>query len=124
MKASPAPLRTGCCSTRYADHVFEGMTLAAFALSARKGFLYLRGEYHFLRALEHVLARRREAGLLGASIAGGPGFDFDIDIHLGAGAYVCGEESALLESLEGKRGTPRIRPPFPVTRGYRPSRPR
>jgi [NiFe] hydrogenase diaphorase moiety large subunit len=65
-----------------------------------------------------VLQQRRAAGLLGAGILGEPGFDFDIQIHLGAGAYVCGEESALIESLEGKRGTPRIRPPFPATRGY------
>ena len=57
-------------------------------------------------------------GLLGASICGAQGFDFDIEIHLGAGAYICGEESALIESLEGKPGKPRIRPPFPVTVGY------
>ncbi|WP_374267295.1 NAD(P)H-dependent oxidoreductase subunit E [Zoogloea sp.] len=103
----------------YADLVFEGMTLAAWAIGAQTGFLYLRGEYRDLRPqLEAVLARRRAAGLLGAGILGTPGFDFDIQIHLGAGAYVCGEESALIESLEGKRGTPRIRPPFPVTHGY------
>jgi NADH:ubiquinone oxidoreductase subunit F (NADH-binding) len=77
--------------------------------------IYLRGEYRYL--LEHlqaVLQRRREGNLLGDAIQGRAGFDFDIDIHIGAGAYVCGEESALIESLEGKRGTPRIRPPFPV----------
>ncbi len=102
-----------------ADLVFEGMTLAAWATGAREGVLYLRGEYRYLLPhLEAVLAGRRAAGLLGADIAGQAGFDFDIEIHLGAGAYVCGEESALLESLEGKRGTPRIRPPFPVTHGY------
>ncbi len=67
---------------------------------------------------EAVLARRRRRNLLGAGILGRAGFDFDIEIHLGAGAYVCGEESALIESLEGKRGTPRNRPPFPVTHGY------
>src|SRR6185369_17157952 len=62
--------------------------------------------------------RRRRENLLGTDIIGIPGGDFDIEIHLGAGAYVCGEESALIESLEGKRGTPRNRPPFPVTNGY------
>jgi [NiFe] hydrogenase diaphorase moiety large subunit len=66
-----------------------------------------------------VLANRRASNLLGKRILGTDGFDFDITIHVGAGAYVCGEESALIESLEGKRGTPRIRPPFPVERGYR-----
>ncbi|MBW7859775.1 MAG: NAD(P)H-dependent oxidoreductase subunit E [Rhodocyclaceae bacterium] len=102
-----------------AERVFEGMTLAAWATGARTGFVYLRGEYRFvLDALQAVLARRRAAGLLGMGILGEAGFDFDIEIHLGAGAYVCGEETALLESLEGRRGTPRIRPPFPVTHGY------
>ena len=85
---------------------------------AARGFLYLRGEYQFLLApLEAKLEAMRRARLLGASICGAPGFDFDIEIHLGAGAYVCGEESALIESLEGKPGKPRIRPPFPVTLG-------
>ena len=65
-----------------------------------------------------MLARRRAEGLLGSNICGQPGFDFDIEIHVGAGAYVCGEESALIESLEGKRGIPRNRPPYPVTHGY------
>jgi len=102
-----------------ADLVVEGMTVAAFVAGAKRGFLYLRGEYLFLLApLRETLARRRAAGLLGPSIRGAEGFDFDIDIHVGAGAYVCGEESALIESLEGKRGTPRNRPPYPVTSGY------
>ncbi|MCP5268865.1 MAG: NAD(P)H-dependent oxidoreductase subunit E [Zoogloeaceae bacterium] len=101
------------------DLVLEGMTLAAYALGARRGFVYLRGEYRYLlEPLQAVLAARRAAGLLGQSILGVHGLDFDIEIHLGAGAYVCGEESALIESLEGKRGTPRNRPPFPVTNGY------
>ena len=104
---------------RYGDLLFEGMTVCAYVLGARQGFLYLRGEYrHLLAPLEAVLARRRADGLLGESICGQRGFNFDIDIHLGAGAYVCGEESALIESLEGKRGIPRNRPPYPVTHGY------
>lgn len=103
----------------YADQVFEGMTAAAYAIGAQRGFLYLRGEYRYLLdALNATLNARRKANLLGRDILGIPGADFDIDIHLGAGAYVCGEESALIESLEGKRGTPRNRPPFPVTNGY------
>ncbi len=103
----------------YADKVFEGMTLCGYVIGARKGMLYLRGEYRYLRDhLEAVLARRRERRLLGANVLGQAGFDFDIEIHFGAGAYICGEESALIESLEGKRGTPRNRPPFPVTHGY------
>ncbi len=102
-----------------ADAVVEGMTLGALATGAWRGFLYLRGEYRFLLGhLEAVLERRRAARLLGESILGREGFDFDVAIHVGAGAYVCGEESALIESLEGKRGTPRSRPPYPVTEGY------
>ncbi|QSA98787.1 NAD(P)H-dependent oxidoreductase subunit E [Methylococcus sp. EFPC2] len=103
----------------HAHQVFEGMTLCADIVGARQGFLYLRGEYLALRpTLEAVLAERRTAGLLGNGILGRPDFDFDIEIHMGAGAYICGEESALIESLEGKRGVPRNRPPYPVTHGY------
>jgi [NiFe] hydrogenase diaphorase moiety large subunit len=119
-EGEPGTFKDRVLLTRCADTVIEGMTLAAYVVGANQGFIYLRGEYRYL--LDHlkaVLARRREQHLLGHSILGQPGWDFDIDIHLGAGAYVCGEESALIESLEGKRGTPRIRPPFPVERGYR-----
>ncbi|HJW03430.1 MAG TPA: NAD(P)H-dependent oxidoreductase subunit E [Azospira sp.] len=118
-EGEPGTFKDRVLLTDYPDHVFEGMTLAAYAVGATQGFLYLRGEYRYLlEPLQAVLARRREAGLLGSTICGQSGFDFDIQIHLGAGAYVCGEESALIESLEGKRGTPRIRPPFPVIKGY------
>jgi len=118
-EGEPGTFKDRLLLTRYADLVFEGMTLAAQVLGAKQGFLYLRGEYRYmLDHLEHVLARRRREGMLGHAILGVQGFDFDIQIHLGAGAYVCGEETALIESLEGKRGTPRIRPPFPVTHGY------
>ncbi len=103
----------------HADSLFEGMTVCAFAVGAKQGYLYLRGEYRYLLPhLQSVLARRRELGLLGVDILGQPGFSFDIGIVVGAGAYICGEESALIESLEGKRGIPRVRPPFPVTHGY------
>lgn len=118
-EGEPGTFKDRVLLTRHADLVFEGMTVAALAIGATQGFVYLRGEYRYLlERLEAVLQRRREANLLGANIAGRSGFDFDISIHLGAGAYVCGEESALIESLEGKRGTPRIRPPFPVEHGY------
>ena len=100
--------------------LFEGMTVAGYAVGAKTGLLYLRAEYAYLRAhLEAVLAEMRKAGLLGKAVAGAKGFDFDIVVRSGAGAYICGEESALLESAEGKRGEPRDRPPFPVQTGYR-----
>ena len=104
---------------RYADLVFEGMTVAAWAIGASRGFVYLRGEYRFLLdALRDTLERRRREGLLGAAICGREGFAFDVQIHVGAGSYVCGEASALVESLEGKRGIPRNRPPRLAEKGY------
>lgn len=104
----------------HADLVLEGMTVAGLAVGAQRGLVYLRAEYPFL--IEPLLARieeRRRAGLLGKDVRGARGFDFDVELHVGAGAYVCGEESALIESLEGKRGIPRNRPPYPVTHGYK-----
>ncbi len=118
-EGEPGTFKDRVLLSRYADLVFEGMTICAYVIGAAKGFLYLRGEYRYLLdPLNEVLERRRTAYLLGRGIFGQPGFDFDIEIHVGAGAYICGEESALIESLEGKRGVPRNRPPYPVTHGY------
>jgi NADH-quinone oxidoreductase subunit F len=95
----------------------EGMIIAAYAISAHKGYIYVRGEYPRAYAiLENALQEARQAGLLGENILGS-GFDFDIEMRLGAGAYICGEETALFESIEGKRGFPRIKPPYPTTHG-------
>jgi [NiFe] hydrogenase diaphorase moiety large subunit len=119
-EGEPGTFKDRVLLTRDADGVFEGMTVAARQIRAGLGFVYLRGEYRYLLPrLERVLEQRRADGLLGRSILGVEGFDFDIRIHLGAGAYVCGEESALLESLEGRRGVPRVRPPYPAQVGYR-----
>ncbi len=119
-EGEPGTFKDRVLLTRQADLVFEGMTLCALAIGAQQGYLYLRGEYRYLlEPLQAVLQRRRNNHLLGRNILGQAGFDFDIDIHVGAGAYICGEESALIESLEGKRGIPRSRPPFPVTHGYK-----
>ncbi len=99
-------------------HVIEGMIIAAYAIGASQGFIYVRAEYPI--AVEHIniaLDQAREAGLLGDDIAGA-GFGFDIQIRMGAGAFVCGEETALITSLEGNRGVPRPRPPFPAQSGY------
>jgi len=118
-EGEPGTFKDRVLLNSYADTVFEGMTIAAHVVGAKRGLMYLRGEYSYLlEHLQSVLLRRRQHGLLGIAILGQSGFDFDIEIHVGAGAYVCGEESALIESLEGKRGTPRIRPPFPVESGY------
>lgn len=118
-EGEPGTFKDRVLLTRQADLVFEGMTLCAQAIGAQHGYLYLRGEYRYLlEPLQDVLQCRRDNNLLGRNILGQAGFDFDIEIHLGAGAYICGEESALIESLEGERGIPRNRPPFPVTHGY------
>jgi [NiFe] hydrogenase diaphorase moiety large subunit len=118
-EGEPGTFKDRVLLNSYANGVFEGMTLCAGVIGARRGYLYLRGEYRYLlEPLERILQQRRENGLLGPDILGKAGFDFDIEIHLGAGAYICGEESSLIESLEGKRGIPRNRPPFPVTHGY------
>jgi len=99
--------------------LLEGMIIAGYAVGASEGILYVRYEYRYLkRYLEEILENARKKNYLGKSILGKEGFDFDIRIQFGAGAYVCGEESALIESAEGKRGEPRDRPPFPVEQGY------
>ena len=97
--------------------VVEAMTIAAFATGSERGFLYIRGEYPEAEArVAGAVAAARAAGLLGADILGS-GFAFDIELRRGAGAYICGEETALFESIEGKRGEPRNKPPFPVEVG-------
>ncbi|WP_031433869.1 NAD(P)H-dependent oxidoreductase subunit E [Methylomarinum vadi] len=117
-EGEPGTFKDRVLLNSYADQVFEGMTLCAAIIGAEQGYLYLRGEYrHLEQQLRDLLQQRREAGLLGDNILG-QGLNFDIEICMGAGAYICGEESALIESLEGKRGIPRNRPPYPVSHGY------
>jgi [NiFe] hydrogenase diaphorase moiety large subunit len=99
--------------------LLEGMVIAAYAAGASEGVIYIRYEYKYLQKyLEDILLRFREQGFLGKDICGKKGFNFDLRIQYGAGAYVCGQEAALIESVEGKRGEPRDAPPFPVRRGY------
>ena len=117
-EGEPGTFKDRVLLNSYAHQVLEGMTLCGAIIGAEQGFLYLRGEYLFLyEKLQNILKERREAGLLGQNILN-KGLNFDIEICLGAGAYICGEESALIESLEGKMGIPRNRPPYPVTQGY------
>jgi len=118
-EGEPGTFKDRVILTDYADLVFEGMTIAGLAIGADKGLVYLRGEYTYLRQhLEETLERRRANNLLGKNVGGKDGFNFDIEIRMGSGAYVCGEETALIESLEGNRGEPRNRPPFPVDTGF------
>jgi [NiFe] hydrogenase diaphorase moiety large subunit len=118
-EGEPGTFKDRVILTEFPDRVIEGMTLGAYAVGAREGLLYLRGEYAYLRRyLESVLQRRRDDGLLGRDILGRRGFDFDIRIVLGAGSYLCGEETALLNSCEGRPGDARHRPPFPTEAGF------
>ena len=118
-EGEPGTFKDRVILSEFADLVFEGMTIGALVIGAQRGIVYLRAEYTYLRPhLEAVLQRRREQKLLGKNVCGREGFDFDIEIRMGAGAYVCGEETALIESLEGQRGEPRNRPPFPIDTGY------
>ena len=97
--------------------LIEGMITASYALGSNRSYIYIRGEYAWIvDILEQAIAEAKNNGWLGKNILGS-GFDCEIYVQRGAGAYICGEETALLESLEGKRGNPRIKPPFPAVKG-------
>ena len=118
-EGEPGTFKDRVVLTERADLMFEGMTVAGYAIGAECGIVYLRAEYAYLRPfLEDLLAKRRNAGLLGNNILGKDGFNYDIRIQMGAGAYICGEETALISSCEGLRGDPKNRPPFPAQKGY------
>jgi [NiFe] hydrogenase diaphorase moiety large subunit len=117
-EGEPGTFKDRVLLTEYPELVFDGMVIGGYTIGAKKGLVYLRGEYEFMLAdLEIYLEQMREDKLLGDKILG-TDFSFDIEIRLGAGAYVCGEETALIESLEGNRGEARNRPPYPVNTGY------
>lgn len=118
-EGEPGTFKDRVILTESPEQVFAGMIIAGYAIGAREGILYLRYEYRYLvDYLEKTLDSLRQRNLLGNGIGGNSGFHFDIRIQLGAGAYICGDESALIESCEGKRGTPRVKPPFPVHQGF------
>ena len=118
-EGEPGTFKDRAILTERPDRVFAGMTISGYAIGATQGIVYLRAEYAYLLPfLEGVLEGRRRDGLLGKDVVGRLGFDFDIRIQMGAGAYVCGEESALINSCEGFRGDPRNRPPFPAQKGF------
>ena len=130
--ASKAEQKYACCNADEGDpgafmdrsvlegdphSVLEAMAIAGYAIGASQGYIYIRAEYPIaVKRLQIAIDQAREYGLLGKNIFDS-GFDFDIDIRLGAGAFVCGEETALMTSIEGKRGEPRVRPPFPAVKG-------
>jgi [NiFe] hydrogenase diaphorase moiety large subunit len=118
-EGEPGTFKDRVLLLEYPELVFDGMVVAGYTIGAKKGIVYLRGEYEYmLESLENHLTWMRKDHLLGKNILGREGFNFEISIRLGSGAYVCGEETALIESLEGCRGEPRNRPPYPVNTGY------
>ncbi len=118
-EGEPGTFKDRVLLLEYPALVFDGMVIAGYTIGAQIGILYLRGEYYYmLEFLENYLADMRKQNLLGKNILGTENFSFDIQIRLGSGAYVCGEETALIESLEGHRGEPRNRPPYPVNTGF------
>lgn len=118
-EGEPGTFKDRVLLTEKPELLFEGMAIGGYAVGADSGVLYLRAEYMYMKNyLEDVLKTLREKKILGKNAGGKDGFNFDITIQMGAGAYVCGEESALIESAEGKRGEPRNRPPFPVQTGF------
>jgi [NiFe] hydrogenase diaphorase moiety large subunit len=118
-EGEPGTFKDRVVLTENPDLVFEGMAIAGYAIGADLGIVYLRAEYAYLGAfLESLLQARRTQNLLGRNILGKQGFHFDIRIQMGAGAYICGEETALISSCEGQRGDPKTRPPFPAQKGY------
>jgi len=118
-EGEPGTFKDRVILTEIAPMLFEGMAVAGYAIGADEGVIYLRAEYMYLKKhLENVLDELRKKNILGKNVAGKSGFNFEIIIKYGAGAYICGEESALIESAEGKRGMPRNRPPFPAQYGY------
>lgn len=118
-EGEPGTFKDRVLLMEYPELVFDGMVVGGYTIGAQLGIVYLRGEYEYLlKPLEDYLEEMLKDNLLGKKILGKEGFDFDIEIILGSGAYVCGEETALIESLEGHRGEPRNRPPYPINTGF------
>jgi NADH-quinone oxidoreductase subunit F len=116
-ESEPGTFKDRYLMERIPHLLIEGMIISSFSLGANSAYIYIRGEYFYVsRILEQAIEEAYASGLLGKNILG-TGYDLDIYVQIGAGAYICGEETALLESLEGKRGNPRIKPPFPAIAG-------
>lgn len=117
-EGEPGTFKDRLMMERAPHQLIEGMIISGFAVGAHKGYIYVRGEYFFpIKVLREAIAEAYKAGLLGKNILGS-GFDFDLDVYSGAGAYICGEETGLISSLEGKKGQPKLKPPFPAIQGY------
>jgi NADH-quinone oxidoreductase subunit F len=117
-EGEPGTFKDRLMMERAPHQLIEGMIISGHAINSKKGYIYIRGEYTYpAQVLEKAIKEAYEAKLLGKNILG-TGIDFDLDIYLGAGAYICGEETGMISSLEGLKGQPKLKPPFPAVQGY------
>lgn len=117
-EGEPGTFKDRMMMERAPHQLIEGMIISAFAIGSKKSYIYVRGEYHYpIAVLEKAIREAYDAGYLGKNILGS-GFDHDMDVYSGAGAYICGEETGMISSLEGAKGQPKLKPPFPAIQGY------
>lgn len=117
-EGEPGTFKDRLMMERAPHQLIEGMIISAFAVKSHKAYIYIRGEYNYpVKVVEQAIKEAYEAGYLGKNILGS-GFDLDMDVYSGAGAYICGEETGMISSLEGKKGQPKLKPPFPAVQGY------
>ncbi len=117
-EGEPGTFKDRLMMERAPHQLIEGMIISGYAINSAKSYIYVRGEYHYpIRVLEKALREAYDAGLLGKNIMGS-GFNHDMDVYSGAGAYICGEETGMISSLEGLKGQPKLKPPFPAIQGY------
>lgn len=117
-EGEPGTFKDRLMMERAPHQLIEGMIISAFAINSKKSYIYIRGEYaKCLATMKKAIDEAYKAGLLGKNILGS-GFDHDMDVYSGAGAYICGEETGMISSLEGKKGQPKLKPPFPAVQGY------
>lgn len=117
-EGEPGTFKDRLMMERAPHQLIEGMIISAFAIGSKKSYIYVRGEYHYpISVLEKAIREAYDAGYLGKNILGS-GFDHDMDVYSGAGAYICGEETGMISSLEGAKGQPKLKPPFPAVQGY------
>ncbi|WP_413290280.1 NADH-quinone oxidoreductase subunit NuoF [Bdellovibrio sp. HCB337] len=117
-EGEPGTFKDRMMMERAPHQLIEGMIISAFAIGSKKSYIYIRGEYHYpISVVEKAIREAYDAGLLGKNIMGS-GFDHDMDVYSGAGAYICGEETGMISSLEGAKGQPKLKPPFPAVQGY------
>ncbi|MCB0357682.1 MAG: NADH-quinone oxidoreductase subunit NuoF [Bdellovibrionales bacterium] len=117
-EGEPGTFKDRLMMERAPHQLIEGMIISAYAINSPKSYIYVRGEYDYpIKVLEKALQEAYDAGMLGKNILGS-GFSHDMDVYRGAGAYICGEETGMISSLEGKKGQPKLKPPFPAIKGY------